>query len=99
MARTRLSDIKASSEGVKRSTASAREDVEQKFAAIQEDITKALTVRQRAIVSVISDVERKDLEPLRNLEERINGDLEKVNKLIEQGKFYTKLIIIVNFNQ
>ena len=87
MTRSRISDVKASGEGVKSSTASAREEVEQKFSQIQDEISKALAIRQRAILSVISDVERKDLEPLRNLEEKINGDLEKVSKLIEQGRF------------
>ena len=45
-----------------------------------------LECREKAILTTISEIERKDLDPLTNLEDKINGELDKTVKLIEKGE-------------
>ena len=45
-----------------------------------------LEARQRGILTTIAEIERKDLDPLTTLEDRINGELDKTVECIEKGK-------------
>lgn len=83
--RSRLTDIKSTREGVKNSIGKARIEVEERFKDIKQEITHVLDTRQKAILSTIGEIERKDLDPLTNLEDRINGQLDKTVQLIEKG--------------
>lgn len=84
--RSRLTDIKSTREGVKNSISKARIEVEERFKDIKQEIAHVLDTRQKAILSTIGEIERKDLDPLTNLEDRINGQLDKTVQLIEKGR-------------
>ncbi|KAJ7362052.1 Cytokine receptor-like factor 3 [Desmophyllum pertusum] len=83
--RSRLTDIKSTREGVKNSISEARTEVEERFKEIKQEIEHVLEARQRGILATIGEIERKDLDPLTNLEEKINGELDKTVKLVEKG--------------
>lgn len=85
--RSRLNDIKSTREGVKNSISKARTEVEERFKEIKQEITHLLETRQKAILNTIGEIERKDLDPLTNLEDRINGHLDKTVQLIEKGRY------------
>ena len=84
--RSRLTDIKSTREGVKDSIGKARTEVEEKFKEIKQEIAHVLETRQKGILSTIGEIERKDLDPLTNLEDRINGQLDKAVQLVEKGR-------------
>jgi len=83
--RSRLTDISSTREGIKSSISTARTEVEEGFKQIKYEIAHMLECRQKAILTTISEIERKDLDPLTNLEEKINGELDKTVQLIEKG--------------
>ena len=60
-----------------------------------------LDCREKAILTTITEIERKDLDPLNNLEDKINRELDKTVKLLEKGKRLLSIIFIdfylVNF--
>ncbi|KXJ28571.1 cytokine receptor-like factor 3 [Exaiptasia diaphana] len=80
-----LVNVNSTREGVKCSIAKAKKEVEDKFESIEQQLLKALALRKKDILLAINDVANKDLEPLNNLEEKINGELETVEKLKIQG--------------
>ena len=84
--RSRLTDIKSTREGVKNSIGKARTEVEERFKEIKQEVARVLDTRQKAILNTVSEIERKDLDPLTNLEDRINGQLDKTVQLIEKGR-------------
>lgn len=84
--RSRLTDIKSTREGVKNSISEARTEVEERFKEIKQEIEHVLEARQRGILATIGEIERKDLDPLTNLEEKIHGELDKTVKLVEKGR-------------
>lgn len=83
--RSRLADIASTREGVKSSIGTARTEVEERFNHIKHEIAHTLECRREAILTTISEIERKDLDPLTNLEEKISGELNKTLQLIERG--------------
>lgn len=83
--RSRLTDIKSTREGVNDSISKARTVVNERFEEIKKEIAHVLEARQRGILNTIAEIERKDLDPLTTLEERINGDLDKTLQCIEKG--------------
>lgn len=68
------------------SISKARTVVNERFEEIKKEIAHVLEARQRGILSTIAEIERKDLDPLTTLEDRINGDLDKTLQCIEKGK-------------
>ena len=52
-----------------------------------------LDCREKAILTTITEIERKDLDPLNNLEDKINRELDKTVKLLEKGKRLLSIII------
>ena len=68
------------------SISKARTVVNERFEEIKKEIAHVLETRQRGILSTIAEIERKDLDPLTTLEDRINGDLDKTLQCIEKGK-------------
>ena len=60
--------------------------VNERFEEIKKEIAHVLETRQRGILSTIAEIERKDLDPLTTLEDRINGDLDKTLQCIEKGR-------------
>ena len=84
--RSRLTDIKSTREGVKNSIGKARTEVEETFKEIKQEVAHVLDTRQQAILNTIGEIERKDLQPLTNLEDRIKGQLDKTVQLIEKGR-------------
>jgi len=93
--RSRLTDISSTREGIKSSISTARTEVEEGFKQIKYEIAHMLECRQKAILTTISEIERKDLDPLTNLEEKINGELDKTVQLIEKGKEVLHFCIVV----
>ena len=67
------------------SISKARTVVYERFEEIKKEIAHVLETRQRGILSTIAEIERKDLDPLTTLEDRINGDLDKTLQCIEKG--------------
>lgn len=94
--RSRLTDIKSTREGVKSSIGIAYTEVEEKFKLLRNEVAQMLDCREKAILTTITEIERKDLDPLNNLEDKINRELDKTVKLLEKGK--RLLSIIINFN-
>ncbi|XP_031563814.1 cytokine receptor-like factor 3 [Actinia tenebrosa] len=80
-----LTDLTSTKEVVKDSLSKARQEVEVNFTKIQNDVLEALDGRQKEILATIDDVGHKDLEPLNNLEDKITGELEKVQEVIKEG--------------
>lgn len=85
--RSRLTDIKSTREGVRSSIGIARTEVEERFKLLKHEVARMLECREKAILTTISEIERKDLDPLTNLEDKINGELDKTVKRIEKGNF------------
>lgn len=83
--RSRLTDIKSTREGVNNSISKARIVVNERFEEIRKEIAHVLEARQRGILNTIAEIERKDLDPLTSLEDRINGDLDNTVQCIEKG--------------
>lgn len=83
--RSRLTDIKSTREGVNDSISKARIVVNERFEEIRKEIAHVLEARQRGILNTIAEIERKDLDPLTSLEDRINGDLDNTVQCIEKG--------------
>ncbi|XP_068761920.1 cytokine receptor-like factor 3 [Montipora capricornis] len=83
--RSRITDVKSTQEGVKNSICSARTAVEENFKHIRNEMVHMLECRQKAILNTISEIERKDLDPLSNVEGKINRELSKTAELIEKG--------------
>ena len=52
-----------------------------------------LDCREKAILTTITEIERKDLDPLNNLEDKINRELDKTVKLLEKGKRLLSIFI------
>ena len=52
-----------------------------------------LDCREKAILTTITEIGRKDLDPLNNLEDKINRELDKTVKLLEKGKRLLSIII------
>ena len=52
-----------------------------------------LDCREKAILTTVTEIERKDLDPLNNLEDKINRELDKTVKLLEKGKRLLSIII------
>ena len=84
---SQLSDVQSTKEGVKCSIATAKQEVEETFQEVHDEVMKALDVRRHGILNAINEVAKKDLEPLKNLEDKISEELNKVHSLVEKGKF------------
>lgn len=83
--RSRLTDIKSTRDGVKSSIGIAHTEVEEKFKLLRNEVAQMLDCREKAILTTITEIERKDLDPLNNLEDKINRELDKTVKLLEKG--------------
>ena len=84
--RSRLTDIKSTRDGVKSSIGIAHTEVEEKFKHLRNEVAQMIDCREKAILTTITEIERKDLDPLNNLEDKINRELDKTVKLLEKGK-------------
>ena len=91
--RSRLTDIKSTRDGVKSSIGIAHTEVEEKFKHLRNEVAQMLDCREKAILTTITEIERKDLDPLNNLEDKINRELDKTVKLLEKGKRLLTIII------
>lgn len=91
--RSRLTDIKSTRDGVKSSIGIAHTEVEEKFKLLKNEVAQMLDCREKAILTTITEIERKDLDPLNNLEDKINRELDKTVKLLEKGKRLLSIII------
>ena len=91
--RSRLTDIKSTRDGVKSSIGIAHTEVEEKFKLLRNEVAQMLDCREKAILTTITEIERKDLDPLNNLEDKINRELDKTVKLLEKGKRLLSIII------
>lgn len=91
--RSRLTDIKSTRDGVKSSIGIAHTEVEEKFKLLKNEVAQMLDCREKAILTTITEIGRKDLDPLNNLEDKINRELDKTVKLLEKGKRLLSIII------
>lgn len=83
--RSRLTDAKSTQDVVNNSISAARTAIDENFKHIRNEIEYTLECRKKAILNTISEIERRDLDPLSHVEGKIKGELNKTVELIGKG--------------
>ena len=73
------------------SISAARTAIDENFKHIRNEIEYTLECRKKAILNTISEIERRDLDPLSHVEGKINGELNKTVELIGKGELQLSL--------
>ena len=73
------------------SISAARTAIDENFKHIRNEIEHTLECRKKAILNTISEIERRDLDPLSHVEGKINGELNKTVELIGKGELQLSL--------
>ena len=67
------------------SSTNAKKMVESHFELAKNQVIAALENRMTFLLTTISEIETKDLEPLKNLRQQMEGDLSRTKTLIHEG--------------
>ena len=82
---SQLQNVNSAITSVKTSSTNVKKVIEDRFEDTKNQVIAALDSRMIFLLTTVKDIERKDLEPLKNLKEELGGDVSTMKALIKEG--------------